>query len=112
MKPYHPSRCSVAVAGWLCVAIAAPMLSAQDWLADQSFRPTAQQPPIPTIPSEGLFEPPPPLERSMPPTVFEEEAAKQAVDMGPVWYYPWTWIPLDGWENSAELGLNGSAGNA
>jgi putative salt-induced outer membrane protein YdiY len=25
---------------------------------------------------------------------------------------PWTWIPLDGWENSAELGLNGSAGNA
>ncbi|MEM9646109.1 MAG: DUF481 domain-containing protein, partial [Planctomycetota bacterium] len=24
----------------------------------------------------------------------------------------WTWFPTDGWENSAELGINGSAGNA
>ncbi|MCC6509357.1 MAG: DUF481 domain-containing protein, partial [Pirellulaceae bacterium] len=31
---------------------------------------------------------------------------------GPNWYYPWTWIPRDGWANSAELGINGSGGNA
>lgn len=29
-----------------------------------------------------------------------------------VWYYPWTWMPRDGWSNSAELGVNGSGGNA
>ncbi len=29
-----------------------------------------------------------------------------------VWYYPWTWVPRDGWANSAELGINGSSGNA
>ncbi len=29
-----------------------------------------------------------------------------------VWYYPWTWMPRDGWSNSAELGINGSGGNA
>ncbi|MFO1062780.1 MAG: DUF481 domain-containing protein [Pirellulales bacterium] len=28
------------------------------------------------------------------------------------WYYPWAWFPWDGWTNSAELGLNGSSGNA
>ncbi|MGN6545646.1 MAG: DUF481 domain-containing protein [Aureliella sp.] len=28
------------------------------------------------------------------------------------WYFPWTFIPLDGWTNSAELGINGSSGNA
>jgi putative salt-induced outer membrane protein YdiY len=31
---------------------------------------------------------------------------------GPSWYYPWTWFPRDGWSNSAELGINGSSGNA
>jgi putative salt-induced outer membrane protein YdiY len=30
----------------------------------------------------------------------------------PLWYYPWVWVPLDGWTNSAELGMNGSSGNA
>lgn len=30
------------------------------------------------------------------------------------WYrtYPWLWIPLDGWTNSVEFGLNGSSGNS
>lgn len=30
------------------------------------------------------------------------------------WYrkYPWLWIPLDGWNNSVEFGLNGSDGNS
>ncbi len=28
------------------------------------------------------------------------------------WYMPWTWVPLDGWANSAELGINGSDGSA
>ncbi len=22
-----------------------------------------------------------------------------------VWYYPWSWLPRDGWSNSAELGI-------
>jgi putative salt-induced outer membrane protein YdiY len=104
----------------VCWAMWGAMLTpaaAQQWLTDQSFRPSAplqplQQPPLPAVPSEGLFEPPPPLEPQMPPAVFEEVAAAQSAPAGPVWYYPWTWIPMDGWENSAELGLNGSAGNA
>lgn len=29
-----------------------------------------------------------------------------------VWYMPWTLIPLDGWANSVEVGINGSSGNA
>lgn len=29
-----------------------------------------------------------------------------------VWYFPWTLVPLDGWTNSAEVGINGSSGNA
>jgi putative salt-induced outer membrane protein YdiY len=28
------------------------------------------------------------------------------------WYPPLTWFPWDGWTNSAELGINGSSGNA
>lgn len=82
---------------------------AQDWLTDQSYR---QQgvPPMPTVP-EGLYEPPPPL-NDLPPSVFDAPAQPQEEPSGPVWYYPWTWIPLDGWKNSAELGINGSAGNA
>lgn len=77
-----------------------------DWLADAG---------IPTVPNssasgagDGLLQPPPPLQPGSPLPVFEEpEPAYQ-----PVWYYPWTWLPYDGWENSAELGVNGSAGNA
>lgn len=78
------------------------------------------EPPIPSIPSEGLLQPPPPLNPEMPPSVVAEAAAAEArpestvpVSTTPVaWYYPWTWFPTDGWENSAELGINGSAGNA
>ena len=91
MKRWHRLFCAysyVAMAVSVLATSAGSTLTAQDWLTDQSFRPVARQPPIPTIPSEGLIEPPPPLEPSLPPTVFEEEAAKQGVDMGPVWYYP------------------------
>ncbi len=102
--------CSLVVVCCLTIATSSSAV-AQQWLGDQSFRPVAKQPPLPSIPTEGLFEPPPPLEPNLPPTVFEEVAANQSVPGGPVWYYPWTWIPMDGWENSAELGLNGSAGN-
>ncbi len=49
-------------------------------------------------PSEALVGSPPEL--------------KATIDEGPNWYYPWTWIPLDGWTNSAELGINGNSGNA
>ena len=31
---------------------------------------------------------------------------------GSNWLTPWTWIPRDHWTNSAELGINGSSGNA
>lgn len=100
--------------GWLyCMGLLTPA-AAQEWLNDQSFRPgkAAQQPPLPKVPSQGLLEPPPPLEPLAPPAVFEDVAVTSSTPQGPVWYYPWTWIPRDGWENSAELGINGSAGNA
>lgn len=67
-------------------------------------------PPLPSVPQEGLLQPPPPLEPAMPQSVFEEQV--EPVESGTVWYYPWTWIPWDGWVNSAELGINGSSGNA
>lgn len=75
------------------------------------------EPPMPTVPAQGLLEPPPPLQPDLPPPVFEEkgfeeEATPVATKAGPVWYYPWSWIPMDGWQNSAELGINGSDGNA
>jgi hypothetical protein len=76
----------------------------QAWLNDNSSR----TPPMPTVHEEGLMEPPPPL-GDLPPSVFDAPQTQQV--SGPVWYYPWTWLPLDGWENSAELGLNGATGN-
>jgi len=76
----------------------------QAWLNDQSYR----TPPMPSLPAEGLTEPPPPL-GDWPPSVFDTPAEPDI--SGPIWYMPWTWIPLDGWENSAELGLNGATGN-
>ena len=90
--------------------------AAQAWLNDQSYRPVKAQPaiatqPAPAIPSEGLLQPPPPLQPDTPLPVFEEVAVGRSVAVDPPWYYPWAWIPLDGWENSAELGVNGSAGN-
>lgn len=105
---------SLAWTGFISSLVLQAPAVAQDWLSDQSFRPgmAAQQPPLPTVPAQGLLEPPPPLEPLAPPAVFEEVAVTSATPPGPVWYYPWTWIPRDGWENSAELGINGSAGNA
>lgn len=69
---------------------------------------------IAAIPAEELFIPPQSLE-SPPPSVFE--LARQTPSSEPpprvmTWYTPWTWIPQDGWTNSAELGLNGTSGNA
>ena len=68
--------------------------------------------PAPQPPNEGApesFAPAMAVEDpflSPPPSLIYEE-----VD-GRRWSYPWTWIPLDGWTNSAELGINGSSGNA
>ncbi len=76
----------------------------QAWLNDQSYR----TPPMPSLPEEGLTQPPPPL-GDFPASVFDSPTAPAF--SGPIWYMPWTWIPLDGWENSAELGLNGATGN-
>ncbi len=86
-----------------------PVANAQDWLTAPSMQPTEQLP-LPTLPAEGLFEPPPPLE-PLPPSVFDDPLDSQVEPSGSAWLYPWRWIPLDGWQNSAELGLNGSAGN-
>lgn len=92
----------------VCFISPLSQIHAQAWLNDQSFRESVV--PMPSVPSGGLFEPPPPLEQ-LPPSVFERVEPQIAEAAGPVWYYPWSWIPLDGWNNSAELGLNGSAGN-
>lgn len=95
--------------------------SPPSWLTDPSLPtvPSLPAPALPTVPSEGLLEPPPPLQPELPPSVFskpEAEVVQEPLVLPPsrdmVWYYPWTWIPWDGWENSAELGVNGSAGNA
>ena len=86
----------------LSVALIGKASAQPGWLDDPS---------IPSVPSEGLLQPPPPLQPDTPKPVFEMvEDADPAYQ--PVWYYPWTWLPYDGWENSAELGVNGSAGNA
>ena len=105
---------------------------AQAWLNDQSYS-TAQLPPppelptIPAIPSVvpvtpnvatstvGFIEPPPPLAPEVVPSSFAPDVA--TIEVKPTvekiyWYNPWSWIPKDGWSNSAELGINGSAGNA
>lgn len=89
--------------GCIWAATAANLLAQPTWVT---------QPPLPTVPETGLLEPPPPLEPQMPPTVFEQAPVEVPADAMPAWYYPWTWIPRDGWENSAELGINGSDGNA
>ncbi len=107
MRPL--TNCLYAVA---IIIASSQFAAAQAWLNDQSFRTTAKQPPLPTVPSEGLFAPPPPLQPELPPTVFEEVELTHSANSGSTWYYPWTWIPLDGWDNSAELGINGAAGNA
>ncbi len=106
--------CSVVIASY--VSLMAALVHAQPaWLSDPSV------PSVPSAAAEGLLEPPPPLQPEMPPSVFSAPPESglqppaieaEPVPAGPIWYYPWTWIPWDGWENSAELGINGSAGNA
>lgn len=79
--------------------------NAQAWLSDNSYR----GPGLPAFPS-GLQEPPPPLTSELPPSIFDEPIESAASQRK--WFYPWTWIPRDGWKTAAELGINGSAGNA
>jgi putative salt-induced outer membrane protein YdiY len=125
---------AVCVSGWLGSSYAA----AQEWLRDQSYRgmpadlPTVPRPERtgggqaealnataePSTERGPLLEPPPPL-ADLPPSVFDQSVEEvepveesDAESYSPVWYSPWTWIPLDGWKNSAELGINGSDGNA
>lgn len=104
----------------LCLALSlSETVAAQARLEDQSFRPQSglplpppAEPTLPSLPQVGLLEPPPPLE-PLPGSVFDQAVEPEPVPPQRVvtWYQPWTWIPLDGWTNSAELGLNGSAGN-
>lgn len=96
----------------LCVVllVQAPSVG-QNWLSDDVLQS------LPSVPPQqpGLQQPPPPLAGGGP-SVFDtpkpEPAVAQPPAYQPVWYYPWTWVPMDGWENSAELGINGSDGNA
>jgi putative salt-induced outer membrane protein YdiY len=88
----------------------AASLQAQEWLTDQSYRDSPEQ----LYLDQGLLYPPPPLielpETSLPPSVFDQAPSNPQIS-GPIWYFPWTWFPWDGWENSAELGINGATGN-
>lgn len=80
------------------------------------------QPPVP--PAEPAVDPISLADASIAPTAEAMTAVAEAQAMGSpptldvklddprVWYYPWTWLPRDGWANSAELGINGSGGNA
>ncbi len=73
--------------------------------------------PIPIVPQndQGLLEPPPPLVPQDIPTVFDNQQPTQQIDVrdsDSAWYSALNWLPWDGWVNSAELGINGSTGNA
>lgn len=98
-----------------------PQLLSVCWVLIQVNCLVAQQPAwlnapaVPPNPSAGLLTPPPPLQPEMPASVFDPAPTTpepQAVAAPMTWYYPWTWFPWDGWENSAELGINGAEGNA
>lgn len=99
-RPFYSLIPLLAIAITICCTSKASF--AQAWLTDQSA------PPVPTAFDQGLQQPPPPLQPDVP-SVFDEP---QPVTSNTAWYYPWTWFPMDGWENSAELGINGSSGNA
>jgi putative salt-induced outer membrane protein YdiY len=89
----------------LWVSLVTPAISlSQQWLTDNSARGQ-----VPANSNQGLLEPPPPL-ADLPSSVFDPP---NTVDLseGMSWYKPWTWMPWDGWENSAELGTNGATGN-
>lgn len=82
---------------------------AQAWLTDNSAK---QELPsyYGNSSNEGLQQPPPPL-GDLPPSVFDLARHSETPVSGLSWYKPWTWIPLDGWQNSAEAGINGATGN-
>ncbi len=108
-----------------CMVSVSDSVDAQAWLSDPSFS-ASQIPPAPELPSvpavgttpamvAGYTEPPPPLAPEASLSVFAPDVA--TIEVQPqaenlVWYNPWSWSPKDGWSNSAELGINGSSGNA
>jgi hypothetical protein len=106
-------RCFVhLLVGLATVGLSPGFVTAQDWLTDQSYR----SPPNPVEPGQewmftedGLQHPPPPL-TDLPASVFDSPDSNPE-PAGPTWYLPWSWFPWDGWENSAELGINGATGN-
>ncbi len=114
----HFSRQIIAIS-LLQLVLVASSAWGQAWLTDQSLKnpglPAA--PPLPMVPAGVEYtEPPPPLAPEGSLSVFAPDVATiEAVPAGPsalTWYNPWTWIPKDHWTNSAELGINGSTGNA
>ncbi|GIW97457.1 MAG: mucin-like protein [Pirellulaceae bacterium] len=65
--------------------------------------------------SAGVFTPTPPLQEELPSSLLEadpKEGQPGGEVRSPVWFMPWSWIPSDGWANSAELGINGTDGNS
>lgn len=71
------------------------------------------------LPGGGPISPTPPLEIPPPPLTSDTPLKFSAPtpEVTPAlpevsWYNPWTWIPWDGWTNSAELGINGTDGNS
>lgn len=89
---------------------------AQAWLTAPAYSESSLPADLPTVPSSaGFSEPPPPLAPEGVSSVFAPDVATLEAfprAASPLWYSPWSWIPKDGWSNSAELGINGSAGNA
>lgn len=61
--------------------------------------------------TDPLTIPPPPLTEQER-LEFDVPSITEPVTPSNPWYMPWTWFPMDGWTNTAELGMNGSAGNA
>ncbi len=104
-----PTTMAITCFTWLCVS----------WLALWTFGQAPAPPPVelPTDPVSLVSTPIDPASPALQATI-----DTQSLDSPPdleaklgdprVWYYPWTWIPRDGWTNSAELGINGSGGNA
>lgn len=101
----YSNYCFVLIIGFCGLVASSRSGSGQDWLNDQSFQG------VPSVPPGGLQSPPPPLEPLVP-SVFDPPQSSSWDSAEPEWYYPWKWIPTDGWTNSAELGINGSSGNA
>ncbi len=84
----------------------------------ESYSPYAMAPGGLSPNSYPLETPPPPLPNGSidlnQPIQLQAKAPSVTEGVGPEfqWYNPWTWVPRDGWTNSAELGINGSDGNS